>query len=511
MAPSATSLPLSLILGAVGLFLIIWILADLRGRRRGAPARVKAGGSAAGQAERDVLRANHAVEVAELERKLAEAEARTQKDRDASLRLKETEARLEAAATGGKAGEAALAAADAKITALNEEIATLKAGSGASESLVSERDAARAEAARLSDELETLRRSLHESGDKLAHATAKAEEDAATIERLTGERTDALAAAERERTLAGDLRREAEALRQRLAEKPEAAGAPALEATVAQLTEREAKATKVAEEHAATIAELRAALADARTTGAKSAEADVTELRNQLATLETREHTANETLSRLSYEHDGLKNRLATAERLEREARAKAEKDETLLELRQQKIYALEARLREEHQQRQAAQKQATSLGNAQAAGTDGEARARIEALQSALEEANEETQRLHTELDGLRAATPPGQSYEEAREIAEALSAAQAEAEELRSEVQRLETLARDVPQAQPDVAALREAIRVLAQRFMDDADPLAEAAAREPSLAERIRAFKATRDASVRRPLRIAAPKER
>ena len=57
-------------------------------------------------------------------------------------------------------------------------------------------------------------------------------------------------------------------------------------------------------------------------------------------------------------------------------------------------------------------------------------------------------------------------------------------------------------------DIKALRQAIRTLAERFVDDAEDVLSGTAREPSLTDRIRAYKAARDP--RRPLRIAAPKQ-
>lgn len=486
MVANDTSLPLALLAGAIGLVLVLWILARVRrgrdrNRANGGGRRMnrKSGDIVANlEAERDVLRANHAVEVAELEGKLAEATARAHKDMNAAFRLKEAEEKLAAATEATQEKTRELATANERITALTDELAEAR-----------------------------------------SRATTMGQEDRGTIERLTGERDDARTALERERALAADLRREAEAQRERLAETArETAGTAELRAAMDELRQREAKAAKTVGEQEATIAELRKALEEARAENAKAADADVSAMRETMATLEQREREANAALSRLAYEHDGLKGRLATAERLEREARAEAEKHEALLELRQQKIYALEARLRDRHQEAQSASRRAeaaeavaASLRSAQDASGDEAGNERIRALSAALETATEDRQRLQIELDELRAATPPAQSYEEAREIAEALNAAQAEVEELRGEVARLRA-ARPGP-ASAEVTELREAIRSLAERFLADAGPETEehGGGQEPTLAERIRAFKATRDAQVRRPLRIAAPKER
>lgn len=454
--------PEMVIVAGIGALLVVWLLLSMRGR--GGEAGGGRGGSkaeAAYQAERDAMRANHAVEIAALETKLAEAQRRAQTDTDSVFRIKELE--------------------------------------GA-------RDKAVAEVEHLRTEAKELRNALEEGKAALARVQAEGAAQSDLVSRLARERDELSSALD-------GLKSAKSALEMKLTAAEEGAAArDTLEREVAELKARETSLSGLVADHEKTIADLRAAL-DA--TSGKVDASELDSLRHQMAEHAEREKSANETLSRLSYEHEGVKNRLGQAERTEREARAASEKAQAMLELRQQKIYALEERLREQDGEMKAAQRRvevaeatAESLRQASASGAETNAHeARIKALEAALERAGFEEQRLRGELEAAQQAAPPAASYEEAREIAEALSAAQAEAEELRREVVHLRAAA-PISDGPSDIRALRQAIRKLAERFVEDAESVLDAGNGEPTLSDRIRAFKASRDA--RRPLRIAAPKE-
>ncbi|GAB5377678.1 MAG: hypothetical protein AcusKO_41400 [Acuticoccus sp.] len=449
--------PAMVVVAGIGILLLLWLGMSLRGPGGGRTAGKKAGAraQAAMQAERDSMRANHAVEIAALEKKLADALVRAQAGSDTPFRLKELE---------------------------------------------SARDAARTEAKELGE-------ALDEAKAALARVQAEGEAQTEIAARLARERDQVETALQGEKGTATSLRnklQESADVLQRLT---------AAQSELSALKEREAALVAKAGEHEATIATLRETVAAA---SGKVDGAEVDTLRQTTARHAEREKKANETLSQLSYEHDGLKNRFAAAERSEREARAASEKSQAMLELRQQKIYALEERLREQDGTLQAAlrraevaEETAATLRKAPAGGADASAAdARVKALEAALERAGTEEHRLRGELEALQQTAPAaGQSYEEAREIAEALSAAQAEAEELRGEVARLSTAA-PAGDGPAEIKALRRAIRTLAERFVEDAEDVLSGTVREQSLTDRIRAYKATRDP--RRPLRIAAPKQ-
>lgn len=517
------NLPVVLIVGALVLVIVLWLFSGLRRPRSG---RNSAEIIAAVQAERDVLRANHAVEIATLEGKLAEAQTRLQKEMGATFRLKELEHKLATASERAEADATALARANRKIEELAAELEGHRERNREVPRLVSERDRAREEMERQSETITKLRGDLQETINKLSRSTAERENSSDIIERLTRERDETQTALERQKTLTEDARRDVHSLSSRLAEANRGQeGVADLKAEIERLKGRTVTLTQAVNERDVTIHELRNALERAQrdaneATTTATDEAEVTALRKQVEDLTERAQKANEALSRLAYDRDGLRNRLDAAERVERESRAEVEKREALLELRLQKIYELEARLRDQHGQIHGALRRAEVAEQMSAAlresgdADDIEAAtaARIKSLETALEESGLERQRLQGELEAALAQAPTVQSYEEAREAAEALSAAQAEVEELRAEVSRLRAgTAPNTRASAAEVVALREAIRKLGERFMAEAEPAAVAGPREPTLAERIRAFKASRDAQMRRPLRIAAPKDR
>lgn len=457
--------PEMVIVAGIGALLVVWLLLSLRGRGgdgAGGGGRGSSRAEAVHQADRDAMRANHAVEVAALETKLAEAQQRARTGADSAFRIKELE--------------------------------------GA-------RDKAISEVEHLRTEARELRNALEEGKAALARVQAEGAAQSDLAGRLARERDEISSALEGEKSVVADLKAKLAAAQEG------ASGREAIESELSALRARETSLSGLVADHEKTIADLRATL------DATSGRVDATELdalRHQMAEHAEREKSANETLSRLSYDHEGVKNRLASAERTEREARTAAEKAQAMLELRQQKIYALEERLREQDGEMKAAQRrvevaEATSDSLRQAAvsgSQDNAAEARIRALEAALERAGFEEHRLRGELEAAQQAAAPAASYEEAREIAEALNAAQAEAEELRREVSRLRVAAPAADGGPSEIRALRQAIRTLAERFVEDAEGVLASAGGEPTLSDRIRAFKAARDA--RRPLRIASPKE-
>ncbi|MEM8665575.1 MAG: hypothetical protein AAGF49_15815, partial [Pseudomonadota bacterium] len=249
----------------VGVLLILLLMMKTGRRKRGPAPRDADVSVAAVQAERDVLRANHAVEIAALETKLAKSQERAHGDADATLRQKEAERALARA---------------------NEEVAALTAKLGGIDTttdipaLVAERDEAR-------DALEThkrtvseLREELRETVNKLTNSTAERQSQNDRIVALENAREVATSAKADEQETAQALRAEVKALKDRLAE----AAAPLPDSDVAATLESERDAAVA------------------------------------------RETAANEALSRLAYEHDALQGRAEAAERQERDARTEVDK-----------------------------------------------------------------------------------------------------------------------------------------------------------------------------------------
>jgi len=232
-------------------------------------------------------------------------------------------------------------------------------------------------------------------------------------------------------------------------------------------------------------------------------------------------------VSRLAYEADGLRTRLSGLERGDSEARAELAKRDALLELRLQKIYELEAKLQDQQALLARAERQSQTTEEslaAVAAGADGggdgasealraavpEAAGEVERLQKDFAEAREENAALLAELEALRRTAEEGASEEEpsasaadgsllvgARERIEALEAQNAT---LEAELQALRAApAGDATKLEPDeIEVLRKELRALGERFLAaSGEPEAAAEAGEPSLADRIRAFKAARAA--------------
>ncbi|MEM8665061.1 MAG: hypothetical protein AAGF49_13205, partial [Pseudomonadota bacterium] len=299
--PDTINLPAVIIGAAIIVMLLLWLATG----RRSSAARDQAQVIAAVQAERDVLRANHAVEIATLEAKVAEAQNRLQGEMAAKLRLKEAEQALSLARKE----------ADERTRELDN--------------LSTERD-------RQKSEIEALQAKVKAGGTDDAQAEALA--------RLTRERDEARQAVASRDEAAAALQRDVKALTERLG-AAEAAKAP-VEALTADLEEARKDAAHYRGEVKAresTIEELRASLSAPPPTPEASSGPALDEARAALKDAEERERAANEALSRLAYDRDGLTERVETAEKGEREAKAEADKREALLELRLQKIEELEA------------------------------------------------------------------------------------------------------------------------------------------------------------------------
>ena len=447
------TLPL-IALGAVVAFIVLAIISSVMSKR----SRRESVDLAAMQAEKDVMRANHAVEIAALERRLAAAQSRGHGGGDSAIKIAEQEGiaaglrkeieRLKHDAAHRQQGLHALTEErDSLARTLSERTA--------------ERDKAAADAAKADAEAKERARTITELRQELATATNRlVRPDAAPSGPTSGDFAAAQAAkgvAERE---AKALREERDTLRARLEER--------VTGTVADLVE----ARKTIAARDTTIAELRAALAPRAT----DTDDQVSTLTAALHAVEGRERIANEQLSRLSYDLDQLRGTIASHERVESEARAKVEKNEALLELRQQKIYELEARVRE--------------LGEAaREGGTD----PRLGALEERLDTVRGEKDALLSELEAMRrdmdaaaSATPDGGE----------LAALRRDVEALRAENAALKSAGAASPD---EVAALREELRTLAEKFITMAGTAPTGKpGEEPSLAERIRAFKAARASS-------------
>lgn len=387
--PETMTAPMIALAAFVGLGVLILVLRSLRDL-----SRPKSSGAAdmiaAVKAERDVLRANHAVEVATLEHKLAAAQARVQEGADANLRTKEAEHRVQSAL--------------AKVAELTAEVERLREAAGAS---------------------------------------------------------------------AGA-----------------AAASPPDEGALAALREREERLQRQLRERSETIDELRAALS--RGDSASGAE-ELATLRADLSAAEARERTANESLSSLAYDRDGLMARLMSAERVAGEANASAEQKEALLELRLQKIHDLKSRVREESDRRMEAVRRADAAAAQAVSGTpggdgQGEAMAaRIKELQRTVEQLTEQNRAL---ADAQREGNAP--SDREADELRAAL-------DRLARENQELKAAAHAPALDAEGIAALKASLKSIAERFAQAAEAAEgeDAHAQEPTLADRIRAFKAERAA--------------
>ncbi|WP_146620084.1 hypothetical protein [Acuticoccus sediminis] len=447
--------------GVVVAFIVMAIISNVMSKR----SNRESGDLAAMQAEKDVMRANHAVEIAALERRLATAQTRGLEG-DAALRVAEAESRaaelkgeLDSLKAGAQQSEAGLKSATEERDTLAKSLATAAAERDAA---VAERDKAAADAKERARTITALREELATATNRLVRPNdppkgpSPAELAAAVAAREVAERE------------ADELRQERDAL------KANAGAGAAGSAELAALRESLAAAERTIADRDKAIEALKAA---GTAPGEGVSSAKVAELTAALQAVEARERTANQELSRLSYDLDQMRGRIASHERLESEAKAKVDQREALLELRQQKIYELEATVRELRESATAA-----------AAPND-----QVALLRKRLNGVRSEKDALLGELEALRqdmsAAAEAGGSAD--------VAALRKTVDELRAENANLKAAAGEASALNAaEVASLREELRKLAQKFIDMAGSQPEEKSpEEMTLAERIRAFKAAR----------------
>lgn len=562
--PEGMSVPAAVLIALLVIALLAFLL---RGVRIGPRDHDAAQVIAAVQAERDALRANHAVEIATLEGRLADAKSRLQREMDAALKLKEAERKLALVREEADRRAAEIAALNERLSLLGRNVDNATGRAAEVPQLIGERDRARSELASQSEIISDLRRQLQEAIARASRANAAREGHGETVAELTRERDRAIAEATRAANEVNELRRELQAMMTRLTQATaNATRADEFATEIKALRQREEHLRTTVRDRESSIGELREAL-KARESGAEVAE--IRRLMDQLSAAADREKSANDSLSRLAYERDGMRTRVAAAERIESQAKAEVEKREALLELRLQKIYALEAKLRDQHAMLAEAQRRAASaeetvaalrqggeLPPAPAPTPDSEMRAKVDALQTKVDEVRSENVALLDELEELRQkASTDGEAYGAVASLTAELDAARRELGALRQENARmkaappaaapvdpaeldgarrqtaalqeelerlknsgdaaasaeLEAARRDVAALRRDnarlrseaaaesgaayseIEALKARIRDLAERFMDGGDMPPERAGE--TLADRIRAFKASR----------------
>lgn len=461
-------------LGVVAAFIVLAVISTQmsRGSRRAAAD------DAALQAEKDLMRANHAVQIAALERRLAAAQARSIEAGDPAMKMADAEGaneklrreiewqkkHIDEQAERLRNLESERESLSKRVAELTPVVAERDQIAADRDKIAAERDGEIAAAKQLAQEraatISSLREELASATNRLVRpgdplpASGKKPEEIAAIEAAKG-------VAERE---VKALREERDALRARLDD------AEAGEARLAELRRE--------------LEEARAALAN--TGGSTDDGTGAKELQSQLSAAEARETAANAELSRLAYELDELRARAATHERQERSAKAEVEQRDTLLELRQQKIYTLEERVRELTEE----------LRSSAIAAPEADTR-QLSEMEKSLASMNEEREQLLNELDALRkqmsASASVADSDTTAATLRRELEALRAENKTLRSSAARADAL------NESEIEALRRELRALAQRFVAmSGTGASDDEASEMSLADRIRAFKAARATS-------------
>lgn len=528
--PDTLSEPAVLILGAAVLIGLLWVTFGIPRRT---PTSDTAQVIAAVQAERDTLRANHAVEVATLENRLADAQERAAQNMDATFRLKELERALEDANARIDDAENRAAENAARADALEVERDSLAERAQAADGLADQREQARREVVEQSGLISRLRGDLQDAMTKLARATgAGANDGGGIVAALTGERDAAREEVRRLTETVSSLRAEIEARTQAGGDRGTTPATLRLEADVDALNEREARLTATIREREETIAELRRALSTGETVDADDA---IERLTNELEAAREREKNTQEKLSRVSQEADGLRNRISSLDNGEHDARSEVEKRDAILELRLQKIHELEGKLREQHAFLMRTQRRAeiaedglaalsveagaseeshahlhtTAARGDAAEPSSPEATERIRELEGTIESLQADNARLGAEVDALRAAedarskvaadaTRTGNVPADPSGLEDALTRVAA----LQAENQSLQEALASAQQAPPaqalaadEVTALKAELRTLAERFLDASGIPEVPPDAEPSLAERIRAFKAAR----------------
>lgn len=485
------------------------------------------------QAERDTLRANHAVAISRLEHKLNEARAKHNENLNAVLAAKGADRRIAALTETTEDLKEQLDEALKKNAGLLSEVEKLSRDGADLSRLKAERDTNQKVADGQSQTISELRRDLQDAVRRASIATSakadlsdeietlKAERDrlnaeidrqSGTISTLKTELQEAVAQASRASGVSGEmadvaeerdkaqreseqhaekvnvLRNEVQQLAARLAEaNSELAAARELAEEAKTLRASEEHLKRVVRERELTVHELRTALARGETEGGP-ASAEAEGLRRSLADAEKREQAAVNRATAAASERDGLKRRLAQAEQAAETARIAVETNEALLELRTQKLEQLE----------DSAQRQLTQLSEMRRRAEAAEAQLAAEPGGENLVDANATVAHVQAELDALRAENETMRADAQARERAEDPGELRAALDKLARENAALRNQRPGPLLGEGDVTALKDQLNRLADRFLEKTETAVsnEAAL---SLAERIRAFKAARAAGI------------
>ncbi|MEM6846640.1 MAG: hypothetical protein AAF580_01000 [Pseudomonadota bacterium] len=497
-----------------GAVVVLLLLLSLRRRaRKSSEARDTAQMIAAVQTERDVLRAKHAVEVAELESKIEELHGTVQGDLTRTLQLKEMTQANAALQTERDNAIAQAQSAEGAAERLRVELANHTGHARDMPQLLSDRDRARNEVTALTETISTLRAELHEANERANHMAA---EQARRARSEDGGLRDALAERDAARADAAAALSQVEQLQMQLALMEMSGGGTDEPVEGAQEELAELRAT--VEEQQKLISDLRANPAPGDGTADALAAAQ-SEARDAKA----RAEAASEQLSRLAYELDGMHERVTNAERSDHVSRNEVEKRDALLELRLQRIHELEHKLREQHGQLHAtmrraeiAEQTATAL---QAGELDDAQVAEAADLRQTLDEVRERNRSLMEEVERLTVAAAEG-GIMNGDELAtgpspvdsETMNAMRSEIAELTARTQALtesESALKNTAshfereynrvkvsaqRAQAidagTIDELKATMRTMAEKFA--AGDSAPSAAAEPSLKDRIRAYR-------------------
>lgn len=535
--PEDVSILLIIGLAVAAIVGLAWWLRGMRGAQQRDTAHV----IAAVQAERDTLRARHAVEVAELETKIVQLQERIQADLELGLRVKELEKqatetqdelkiRAEELAKERDALAARVSDADATVDKLKRQLDDQTTRAGDVPRLLSERDRARTEVAELGDQISDLKRELQEAIARASRATVDGAEHREQMADLELERDRAISTADRAEMKITTLEDEVRDLTNRLTKMTASSGrAGELANEIEQLNTRIEQDRATIAERDGVIAELQKALDPSSRT---DAEREIDRLNRDLERAQQRTDEANEQLSKLAYDWDGLRGRLDNAERSEREARNEVEKREALLELRLQKMADMEHRVRHQHGELHAALRRAETAEELVAAMRSGEpvdeaAVVRDAQIRQQLDEVREQNRQLLQDAERLREELAEANimagngNSAEAAQLEDELRKARAEITKLRDDNRRMsavdpaaptkiaaleqeneklrQTMAAKSEVDAATVAELRAELRAMAAKFAAGGESAADEPA-ELSLADRIRAYKAARKADSR-----------
>ncbi len=496
-----------------GAVILLMLLLSVRRRvRKSSEARDTAQVIAAVQTERDVLRAKHAVEVAELESKIEELHGRVQEDLTRTLQLKEmTQANTTLQTERDKAAAQAQAAEGA-AEKLRVELENQTSRARDVPQLLSDRDRARTEVTDLTETISTLRAELHEANQRANRVVAEQARRASSEDGGLG---DALAERDAARADADAALSQVEQLQSQLA-LMEMSGGGTDEPGEDQHEEL-AKLRSTVEEQQTLIANLRANPApDEDTSNALAA------AQSEARDAEARAEAASEQLSRLAYELDGMRERVTNAERGDHVSRNEVEKRDALLELRLQRIHELEHKLREQHAQLHATMRRAETAEETTAALQAGEIDdaqvAEAADLRQTLDELRERNRGLMEEVERLTVAAAEGgimngdgfatvpspadaenmdamraeiaELTERTQALTESESALKSTAAHFEREYNRVKASAERAQAIDADtIAELKATMKTMAENFA--AGESAPSPTAEPSLKDRIRAY--------------------